>query len=108
MRTFAHSRWAERAGFFRGRGEMPVRVKSHIRRRRDEDDPAEVQEARVVVYTPGQPAALPRKLTIREKLRRDLAIPKKKPRRKKTHMDDFAADADKLASTLERMEDTND
>jgi hypothetical protein len=88
---------------------MPVRVKSHIRRRRDEpDEPPEVQEARVVVYTPGQSAQPPRKLTIREKLRRDLAIPKKKPRRKKTSMDEFADEADRLATTLERMEDTND
>ena len=85
---------------------MPVRVKSHIRRRRGEpDEPPEVQEAKVIVYTPGQFSAPPRKLTIREKLKRDLAIPKKKPRRKKTSMEEFADDADKLAGTLERMED---
>jgi len=84
---------------------MPVRVKSHIRRRRGEpDEPPEVQEAKVIVYTPGQ-FSPPRKLTIREKLKRDLAIPKKKPRRKKTSMEEFADDADKLAGTLERMED---
>ena len=86
---------------------MPVRVKSHIRRKRGEpDEPPEVQEAKVIVYTPGQfSTPPPRKLTIREKLKRDLAIPKKKPRRKKTSMEEFADDADKLAGTLERMED---
>ena len=79
---------------------MPVRVKSHVRRKRDE--PPETQEAKVIVYTPGQ-FPEPRKLTIREKLKRDLAIPKKKVR-KKTHMEEFADDADKLASVLENME----
>jgi len=85
---------------------MPVRVKSHVRRRRGEpDEPPEIQEAKVIVYAPGLVEAPPRRLSIREKLKRDLAIPKKKPRRKKTHMDEFADDADRLASTLERMED---
>ena len=56
------------------------------------------------MYAPGLVEAPPRRLSIREKLKRDLAIPKKKPR-KKTSMEDFADDADKLALTLEKMEE---
>src|SRR3990167_7059604 len=110
MDTFVHLQWPEYAAFsnlidLRGKCEMPVRVKSHVRRRRGEpDEPPEIQEAKVIVYAPGLFEAPPRRLSIREKLKRDLAIPKKKPR-KKTSMEDFADDAAKLALTLEKMEE---
>ena len=62
-----------------------------------------MQEAKVLVLTPGRYEDDPPQLTIRQKLKRDLRIPKKKPKRPKTHMDHFADDADKMANTLERM-----
>lgn len=75
---------------------MPVRVKPHRRG---------AKEAKVVVITPTETKLEPTP-TLRERIKREFAIPpkRKKPKFPKTEAEEFADDADRLAKTLEEME----
>ena len=84
---------------------MPqIRIRRHLRRQPPPKAPQQVVPPKIIVVPGLVPEEAPnQKLTLRQKIKRDFAVPKK-PKRKKTSMEEFADSADALATTMEKVE----